>query len=209
MMTGNPGVVKTAPADRPFSLRLARMTSNVFSPPLVDAVLLVAVALHSAGTIGAAIAWGLLSLVFVCAIPMLVIARGVRRQQLTDHHIGNRQQRPIPLAITLLSIVVALVLLVVGHGPRDLLALVAAMATVLLLSILVTLSWKISLHSSTAAGALVVLVLVFGPWSLLLTPLVALVSWARVALGSHTMPQVIAGVVLAFIIATPVFILIR
>ena len=209
MMTSDPRIGRRLATQAQSERRLAWIISEVFTPPVVDAILLIVIAWHSAGRSATAVLWAVISIVFVCVIPMLVIARGVRRRQLTDHHVGVRQQRPVPLALGLLSIVLAMAVFVVGHGPRELLALVAAMAAVLLPSIVITLSWKISLHSATAAGAIVVLVLVFGPLMLLLAPVVALVSWARVVLKTHTTAQVIAGVVLAIVTATPVFLIVR
>jgi hypothetical protein len=53
-------------------------------------------------------------------------------------------------------------------------------------SLLATLAWKISIHVAVAAGAVVILVLVFCPGWLLLAPLVAVVGWARVVLDDHS-----------------------
>jgi membrane-associated phospholipid phosphatase len=72
-------------------------------------------------------------------------------------------------------------------------------------SLLVTLVWKISIHVAVAAGAVVILALVFGPAWLLLVPLVAAVGWARVVLNDHSPAQSVAGATLGGLVALGVF----
>ncbi|MGC4745073.1 phosphatase PAP2 family protein [Micromonospora sp. DT201] len=62
-----------------------------------------------------------------------------------------------------------------------------------------------SIHSAVAAGALVILMLTFGPRLVVAAPLLALVGWSRVRLRDHTVPQVLAGGVLGALIAATVF----
>jgi hypothetical protein len=50
------------------------------------------------------------------------------------------------------------------------------MLTGLAVSLLITLWWKVSIHAAVAAGAAVVLALVFGPALLALAPLVGLIG---------------------------------
>ena len=49
------------------------------------------------------------------------------------------------------------------QAPRDPVALAAAMTVGLGTSLVITLTWKISMHVAVAAGAMVILVLVHGP----------------------------------------------
>ena len=60
----------------------------------------------------------------------------------------------------------------------------------------VTLVWKLSIHAAVVAGAVTILVQVFGLPLLVLAPLVALVCWSRVALRDHTPAQTVAGAAL-------------
>ncbi len=68
---------------------------------------------------------------------------------------------------------------------------------------------KISIHVAVVAGAIVILVLVFGPMALCLAPVVLLTGWARVTLGDHTPGQAIAGGVLGTLVAAGVFSFLR
>jgi membrane-associated phospholipid phosphatase len=80
-------------------------------------------------------------------------------------------------------------------------ALVGAMLVGLLTSVLVTLGWKISIHTAVVAGAVAVLVVAFGPLLLVLAPLVGLIGWARSELGDHSPAQVVAGAGLGALVA--------
>ena len=189
--------------------RLARLVTEILAPAPTVAALLLVVAWRTAPTAAEAVRWGLLAVLFASLIPFLYILRGVRRRRLSDHHVGVREQRPVPLLVGIASVLAGLALLAALGAPRDLLALVAAMAVGLATSLLVTLFWKISVHAAVTAGAVVILVLVLGPALLTLAPVVALVGWARVEVGDHTPAQVVAGVGLGATVAGLVFSLLR
>jgi membrane-associated phospholipid phosphatase len=74
---------------------------------------------------------------------------------------------------------------------------------------LVTLWWKLSLHTAAASGTVAILVLTLGPLLILALPVVALVAWSRIRLGDHTPAQTLAGAALGGLVATTVFILLR
>ncbi len=208
-MSTDPQQLQTGSPSPSARQRLARLVTEIFAPAPTVALLLLLVAWHSAPTPGDALKWGLLAALFASILPFLYILRGVRRRQFTDHHVGVRAQRPLPLAIGIVSVIVGLLLLVLLGAPRELAALVGAMVAGLGTSILVTLFWKLSIHAAVTAGAVVVLVLVFGPALVVLVPLVAFVGWARVELGDHTAAQAVAGVALGATVAALVFTLLR
>ena len=189
--------------------RLARVITEVLGPAPVVATLLVAVAAHSGPTILGGLAWGLLAVLIVIPVPLFYVLSGVRRRRLSDRHVGVRTQRPLPMLIGVVAVIVALIVFWALGAPPDLVALIGAMVVGLSVSLLVTLRWKISIHTAVIAGAVVILALDFGPPLLALGALVALVGWARVKLGDHTPPQVGAGVVLGAVTAAMTFIVLR
>jgi membrane-associated phospholipid phosphatase len=200
----------SAPAHWPRRRRqLARGVTEVLAPTVVVSALLVAVGWHSAASAPEALGWALVAVVFAAVVPLVYILRGVRRQRLTDHHVGLREQRPVPLLVGVVSVLAGLVLLTLGRAPRDLIALVGAMGVGLVASLLVTLVWKVSIHTAVVAGAVVVLVVVFGPALLAFAPALALVAWARVEVGDHTALQTLAGAALGGAIAAVCFSLLR
>jgi hypothetical protein len=185
--------------------RAARVFTEVFAPAVWAAAMPLIISVHAAGTVPAGLGWGLLAVVFSSVIPYGVIWWGVRRGELTDHHIGRREQRRKPLIIGLASVLVGLVLLIVLSAPRQLVAMVVVMLVVLLGTTAVNLRWKLSAHAAVSAGSATVLVLVFGPWLLFGAVLVALIGWSRVVLRDHTTAQVIAGTASGVLLAALVW----
>ncbi|MFP4344372.1 MAG: hypothetical protein ACLFU8_06760 [Anaerolineales bacterium] len=184
-----PGVVK--PATR--GEQVAHWISQLGSPPALS---LLAVALTSL-LLDLAAFWALVYLVFAVCLPIGYVIWLVRRGRVTDLDLQLREQRTRPFVVTLAGQALALGLLVLGKGPYPL-ALVAGTALIQTLCIfLITLRWKISVHTSTAASITVLVWSVAG--GVAAAPLVVsvpLIAWSRVKLRRHTPAQTIAGVVL-------------
>lgn len=185
--------------------RLARLITEVLAPANVGSATFLLVAWHSTPTIAEALRWGLLTILFAIALPFSFILWGVRRRRFTDHHIRLREQRPVALVVGIASALVGLILIAILGAPRELIALVVAMEVGLIISLAITLFWKMSIHVASVAGAIVILILVFGPLVLIMAPSVALVAWARVELGDHTPSQTLAGATVGAAVAGFVF----
>ncbi len=204
-----PSPVAGSPSRRTTRRHLARIITELLAPVPVATILLFVVAWHSTHSLARSLVWGGVSTLFATLVPLLYLLRGVRRRQFTDRHVRLREQRPLAFLVGIASLLIGLALMVVLGAPRELVALVAAMGVGLIVSLLVTLLWKISVHVAVVAGAVVILVLVFGPLLLVLAPLVALVGWARVEVADHTPAQAIAGSWLGAAVAAVVFMLLR
>ena len=111
----------------------------------------------------------------------------------------------IALVVGIASALVGLILIAALGAPRELIALIVAMEVGLIISLGITLAWKMSIHVASVAGAIVILVLVFGPAFALLVPLLALVGWARVELSDHTPAQVVTGAIIGAAVAGLIF----
>ncbi|MEH1026239.1 phosphatase PAP2 family protein [Micromonospora profundi] len=190
-------------------LRIARLVTELTAPAVLVSLLMIAVSWHSSPGGGRGLAWGLLATLFVTGIPFAYILGGVRRGRFTDHHIGRREQRRVPLLVGLGSVTAGLVLLTVLGAPRPLLALAVAGLVGLVVAVSVSHWWKMSIHSAVAAGTLVILAMTFGRGFLVAAPLLAVVGWSRVRLRDHTVPQVLAGGVVGALIAALAFGLLR
>ncbi|WP_377639301.1 hypothetical protein [Oryzobacter terrae] len=101
-------------------------------------------------------------------------------------------------AIGLVSVTAGLGVIALLDAPHELFALVGAIAAVALAA---SSFWKISIHAGVTAGSVGALVVVFGAWALLLSPLVALVGWARVVRHHHTITQVIVRAIVGALVA--------
>jgi len=204
-----PSPVAASPSRKTTRRRLAHIITELLAPVPVATILLFVVAWHSTHSLAQSLVWGGVSALFATLVALLYLLRGVRRRQFTDHHVRLREQRPLAFLVGIASLLIGLALMVVLGAPRELVALVAAMGVGLIVSLLVTLLWKISVHVAVVAGAVVILVLVFGPLLLVLAPLVALVGWARVEVADHTPAQVTAGRGLGATVAAVVVVLLR
>jgi hypothetical protein len=196
---------EASPRSRTGLDRLARALTEVFAPAVLAAAMPLVVALHTAGGLGAGLAWGLLAALFSAVIPYGVILFGVRRGRLTDRHIGRREQRRGPLLIGLASVLVGVLALALAGAPRQLVTLVIGMFLVLLMVTAINHWWKLSAHAAVAAASTALLVLLFGPVLLVAVPVLLAVGWSRVRLGDHTAAQVAAGLLTGAALALGIF----
>jgi len=71
---------------------------------------------------------------------------------------------------------------------------------------LISLFWKISVHSSGIAGPVTALTYVFGWIAALMYLWLLPIGWARLNLKAHTFPQVLGGAIAATLITLVVYI---
>jgi len=157
---------------------LAKIGTEIFSPAIVIIALPLCVAWSATQSFGETLVWGLIVALSTSVLPMAFIIVGARRGKWDGHHVRNREGRLIPLLIILFSSGIGLAVLVLAHGPRQVIALDISMIILLLVSMLVTQWWKVSLHAAAAASAVLVLSLTFSPLLLVLSPWIAFVGWS-------------------------------
>src|ERR1039458_933365 len=90
--------------------RMARLVTEAMSPVVLIVFVTLIVAVHSAGVVRG-LALGLVAIFFAGGLPYGLVLIGVRRGQLTDHHVSRREQRPRMMAIALASVAVGLLVL--------------------------------------------------------------------------------------------------
>jgi membrane-associated phospholipid phosphatase len=185
--------------------RLARGISEIFNPLFVALPTFLVIALASAPDALHALLWWIVVGLGTSVAPYLFVLRGARRGRYSDHHVSIREQRFIPLLFGAAAATIAFVLLLLLHASRSLIATVTAVIVVLIIATAITRYWKISLHLVGMAGAVTVVVLLFGPLFLLLLPLVVIVAWARWQVGAHTLLQALAGTALAVSVTLVLF----
>ncbi len=186
---------------RQFSYRAAKIITEIFAPVPSGLVVVAFIAWHFAPTRSEAIRGATLGVVLALLLPFSYLLRQVRRGHITDHHVGLRTQRPRILLVFFLGVLATLAMLIAVGSPPELIALIGASLVGLVVALAITFFWKISIHAGVAAGIITVFVVLFGPWMLLIAPLVLAVGWARVRLGDHTAAQVVAGTVIGALIS--------
>jgi phage-related holin len=183
-----------AAPSRRYEWSWARVVSDVFSPPVVWAALSFPLAAYADPTSGNSVVWALIYVLLVCVAPVVYIAVMVKRGHITDIHIKVRRQRIVPFIVTIVCAAIAALMLALLNAP----ALVTFFALFTMLQIIimlvVTTAWQISIHALGIVGAVVAIGAMYGTTAgLLSSPLIPVVCAARVVLRRHTIPQVIAG----------------
>lgn len=191
-------------------LRAARVVTEVLSPAAIVVALPLAVAWQATGydptpTLG----WGLLVALFYSVIPMVIMVRGARRGRWDGHWVRERERRTVPFLLCLVSTAAGLVIMLAGGAPRAVVALALSMIATLLAVLVITRWWKVSVHATVAGGAVATVVLLYGPWYLLLVAGVAVVCWSRVMVEDHTAAQVVVGALLGPLVGGVVFLALR
>jgi membrane-associated phospholipid phosphatase len=119
----------------------------------------------------------------------------VRRKRVTDHHVGVRSQRALPLGIGIACTTTGVVLLAASGAPAELVRVTLAMLTGLVVALLVNLRWKASIHTAVMTGSIVLLATLGGPVWLIAGAVVPVTAWSRVICRAHTPAETLGGAV--------------
>ncbi|MCX5210445.1 hypothetical protein OG689_14290 [Kitasatospora sp. NBC_00240] len=137
--------------------------------------------------------WALFAALFAAVIPTWFIRRGMRKGKWEDRHVGQRRRRLVVIPFIMLSVLTSFAVMLLVDAPTDMTAMVLAMFAALVPIMVITVWWKISVHTAVASGAVACLAIALGAWWLLLYPMVAVIGWSRVVLRDHTRAQTVAG----------------
>lgn len=174
-------------------VRVARIFSNVISPPVIFASLGLALAWKEL-PFWPGLFWAAVYGFWVSLMPILVVVYMLKTGRISDLHMSQTRERRLPYFVSVLGAVIAYVIIRVFDGPSLLLCL--ALLSILSLGMLaiITTFWLISIHATSIAAADTIALIVFGPGAaLLVLPVVVVVSWVRLYLRRHTPAQVFAG----------------
>ncbi len=134
---------------------------------------------------------------FISPIILFFVLR--KKGKLKDIDASIKEERTFPFFIAVVFYSAGLVVLILFNVNLISIAFWFCYISNTLLTILINKYWKISAHSMGAAGALAAVFYVFGLPVLLFGIIVLLLGWARIYLKMHTLSQVFAGIILAFV----------
>jgi membrane-associated phospholipid phosphatase len=127
-------------------------------------------------------------------IPLVFLIVQVRLGHVTDMDIHLREQRQGSLLATAFGSTVTWIAMTIW-GAHQAVHFMVSLAVVQWLAIyLITLRWKISVHSTSAMGISLFVLRTFGASLLPVFLTVPLVAWSRVKLRRHTPLQTVAGI---------------
>ncbi len=184
-----------------WSVRIARFVSRISSPPIIAvvAIMLSALAIDSRSPWFWIVAYVTLSVV----PPTLYIFWLVRKGEITDFHLIEREQRTKPLIVVLVNTMLVCGIMYLAGVPKLMLIMTGIVFVQVFLILLITLRWKISGHCTAAAGLSLLAIILFGAQAIPLFIIVPVIAWSRIHINRHSFAQTIAGCLLGAITVVP------
>jgi len=180
-------------------VQFARLFSNIVSPPVIFAVMGLALALQSL-PIPQALIWAAINGFIISLLPILFVLWLLRTGRIGELHMSNTRERHLPYLVGVVCGALMLALVIFLNGPKSLQCL--ALFDIITLSALgiINIRWLISFHATAIIAAWAITGLVFG-WGLsfFVLPFVIAVIVIRLYLKRHTTMQVLAGLLLGTI----------
>jgi membrane-associated phospholipid phosphatase len=177
-----------------WSERIAHWISLVGSPPVLG--ILGVMLITFINDLPSPWTWVALYVVSAIGLPLVYLVWLVRRGAVTDIDVQLRKQRSRPFLAMMAGQTIAWFLLNVGGAPTPLPRIAGAYLAQTTLILLITLRWKISVHTATAAGVTVAVWQTLGSIAVPFALTLPLIIWSRVKLGRHTLGQTLAGTAL-------------
>lgn len=182
--------------------RFAAVVNEASSPIIANPAVSIAV-----GASTGSWTWTALLTVFTGVLPAAIIFGGLGLQKISDHHVTDRDERPLVMGAILTSLLIGLAICLIGDAPDPITGVdVAMLATLTVLAVItIGLRWKVSVHSAVWAGIAAMLTLTYGHWAALTFLIVPLVMWGRVKVRDHTAAQVSVGALTGLAVAGAAF----
>ena len=180
-------------------VKAARIFSTVISPPVMFAVLGLALAWEEL-PFWEGLLWAAVYGICVSLLPSLLVGYLLRTGRISDLHMTSTRERRIPYLASIAGSLVALGIIQLFDGPYLLHCLALFSAVELTILGIITNFWLISIHATSITAVTLISGLVFGWWAaVFLVPLAVLVCFVRLYLRRHNVQQVVAGIGLGFI----------
>jgi hypothetical protein len=185
--------------------QLAQLTSGIFNPFLVSAVVITLISFQSTDHISDAIKWALI-LIAVSILPVFsIVIYLAHKEKIEGIFINIRRQRNKIYLLASISTVAGCLLLLYLQAPLVLIATFVTGLASIIVFMCINFLWKISLHTAFAAASVTVLTIQYGSIGALTAMLIPPIAWARIELEHHSLPQAVAGALLAGLIVVIVF----
>lgn len=183
-------------------IKLAKIISTVTNPPIITIPLFLIICIvlsfeNGAFNFNKFISLELVSLVFASILPMAIILFWAKKLN-TDRDISNRQDRFMPLIVGIISYFIGVVISFILGLDNFLTLLLLCYSVNTGVVLLVTIKWKISVHTTGLSGPVAALILLLGPIGAAFGVLYPIIIWSRVLLKKHTLAQAICGGVQGF-----------
>ncbi len=191
--------------DSAASVRIARVLSNLLSPPVIAFGTVVVFAFYSPIGTGVILPWQsfLIGLILIVIGPIVPLTLMVARGKITID-VENRRDRPL-LYLAAIIVYICGAFVAWFYQNQTMAVVAVAYAGVTSVIAIVSLFWKVSAHAAGVAGPITGLIWVYGILFLPFMLLAGIVAWARWKLKLHTPLQLLGGILIAIIITGCVY----
>lgn len=174
-------------------VKAARIFSNIVSPPVMFALLGMAIPLKTL-PFWPGFAWAAVYGLLASLAPILVVLYLLKIGYISELHMSNTSERHLPYATAVVFALLAFGIVTWFDGPELLRCLLIFNIIELAALGVINIWWLISIHATGVIATWLIVGLVWG-WtaSLIVVPFVIAVSWVRLYLKRHTPGQVLAG----------------
>ncbi|MEK7142818.1 MAG: hypothetical protein AAB785_01280 [Patescibacteria group bacterium] len=184
---------------------LAFGISVLFSPYITAAIFILVIIYRYATNLSEFLPWLGIAFFFGLIIPGGNVLWLLEKKVLNDIHLSNHKQRKIPFIVTGISATIGAIALSLVGAAKQVVVMGTVYAVNTVMVALLTLFWKVSVHTALLSAIVTVMTILFGiqyGWFyLLLIPL----AWSRIYRHRHTLNQVVGGALIAFVLTALVF----
>jgi len=195
----------SAERSRKFCDFLAFGISAIFSPYVMAGIFILLITYTYAHNLREFLPWIAIAFLFAIIIPGSYIIWLIERKHIRDVHLSDHEERKIPFLVAGASAVLGAIALAMISAAKPVVVMGVAYAVNAVVISLLTLFWKVSVHTALFSSVVTVVVILFGihfAWLyLLLVPL----AWARIYRHRHSLNQVIGGALITFVLTSLVF----
>ena len=183
-------------------LKIAKVISTITNPPILCIPLFLIISLVLSFNSGVFnlnkfISLEVVSLIFASLLPMAIIVFWAKKLG-TDKDISNRNDRFTPLIVGVISYFIGFLFCLIFNLDYFLTLLLLCYSINTGVVCIITVKWKISIHTTGLSGPVAALILLLGPIGALFGILYPILIWSRVILNKHTLAQAITGGVQGF-----------
>ena len=151
-----------------------------------------------------ALKWMVFSYAFILAVAIFVVI-GVALGIFSNFDVSKREQRPLLFLFSGFTIFCYVLSIFILNGPKILFIAVFAIVLGLIVMSFVNRWIKASIHVATLTSFLMLVYYLYRGYFFLFLLLVPLLSWSRVKIKEHTIPETIVGGILGVLLTIIVY----
>jgi len=177
--------------------RVIIFLSNFLSPPVFSIFIFCAISFKISPTVKSTLINFLVCFLFQSLFPIILLFVALRMKTISDIHLYKKEERNRIFPVLAIYYFSGFSILKIINAPPLLVYLMLSSVFLILVTWLINLSYKISIHAVGLGGFLTGLYFAFGFAALFLEIiLLPVIIWIRFESRAHNISQIITGVVL-------------